>query len=955
MVGIQESSPHYTFYKLNELQQLSSIDWSAIKEVHCWSEDFNSLVSDADCSVFLHYSDPKQLSPEHIERANQLILRNSKEAFDSPLLLRSLLEDLERKLAISEIRSSEFIEKNYNMILVRDESGTISYINAAIEKTIGYKSFEILGKNSNDFVHPDDQEAINTALDSILQGEFKARELKLRIRHKEGHYVWIQSQISDHRETPGINGLLSNFINIDQQQKAILELEESNRRYDFSTRATQDVIWDWDISRGSIKWGSNLKEIFGYTDKELDQTKKFTDCIYPEDLEGFDQSVEMAIEEQEEFWESRYRFKHKNGEYRYILDRGYIHTGADGEVIRIFGAMHDETDHKVYEARLKTEEKKFKQIFEGSLIGMIQFDLDQFQIKDCNQALLNMLGYHKEEFLKTSLRDIVPENEFDYNLEQIKRLRYEGTIEAFQTNLVRKDQGVTKVIISASSSQVQQGTFAWVHILDLGPIERSTLALAEAENRFRQYIEKSSDIFITLNESGKFSYISPNIEQILGYRPNSMMNTSALDIMHESDWEHVTATFQEARDSPGKANRTVFRIRHQNGHWIWMEANGRFEEQADGLKAYYNVRDIQKEHQNESELRKLSLVANRTSNSVIITDAEQNIEWVNSSFTALSGYSLKEAKGKYLPSLLHGPLSRNNFNQVINRLLKSRKPFRSENVNYSKSGKHYWIESIVTPVMDAEGNLTNYISIETDISQRKQEEDTFRNYLKVITKQNETLRNLAHIITHNFRSHAGNINQLLKELERENNPEEMKTIHHYLSESSESLIKGLRETSDFLNENSENLPIEDCDLNACIKRVEQLLFNDVRKINADIRIKVPKEQTIRAYSPYLDSVLFNLISNALRYNDPQKDPYVEIRSTIQDEFICLEVEDNGLGIDLKKYGDRIFKLRQSFHNHPESSGIGLYMIRAQIESLGGEIEVESKPGFGSIFKARFPK
>ncbi len=946
-------------FEVLTIDQLKAIDHPQI-EINLWATDWQEGHKSFKARVIVHYHNSSELSPEILDAATQLIHQRQhytellKQATKGDL--EQQLLELENELAKTEVRLSELMEKNYNTVMIRDESGRISFINAAIEKTIGLKPEELIGQNSFDFVHPDDQESLGKALNEVLKEDKPYAELKLRVRHREGHYVWIQSQIKDHRNTPGINGILSSFINIDEQMQAIQDLKASNQRFKYSSKATKDVIWDWDIINKTIVWGENLYPTFGYNDAEMRAESAFVSQIHPEDRDEFNSTATAAVESGKELWYCQYRFKAKTGEYRFIKDQGYIIRDAQGKALRLIGAMHDDTLRKEYEERLKAEETKFRQLFDDSLVGMLMMDLNSLDWLDCNQALLNILGYRKNEFLATSLRDLVPEKHYKLNLHQINQLRETNRIEPYQTNLVRRDLSETTVVISAFTSAYKEEHFAWIHVLDLGPIEKSTLALAEAEARFKHYIEKSSDVFVTLNNEAKYDYASPNIEHMLGYRPSEIIGMDNLSLMHPDDVEQAAAAFQKALDEPGKVTRSVFRAKHKNGSWLWVESNGKIELNNGKLKAYINVRDIQKEHEIEAELRKLSLVANRTSNAVIITNKKQKIEWVNHSFTEMSGYSLEEAQGNVLSDLVHGPLSEDIFSQKIEGLLKAEKPFTAQNVNYRKSGEHYWIESIVTPVFDDNGKLTNYIAIETDISQRKREENTMQDYMKVINTQNERLRNLAHIITHNFRSHASNIIQLLTELEHEENKEEKELLYYYLNQSSQQLLESLNETSQVLNQEVEkDLPMEACNLKDCCLKVEQSLINEIKKTQAKLSIGVPSDFQLNFYPPYLDSVMFNLISNALRYHDPQKKPEIFINLRESEYHYIIDVQDNGLGINLDKYGDRLFKLKQSFHNHPESSGIGLYLIRSQLESMGCEIKVESEEGLGSTFSVYFPK
>jgi signal transduction histidine kinase len=106
---------------------------------------------------------------------------------------------------------------------------------------------------------------------------------------------------------------------------------------------------------------------------------------------------------------------------------------------------------------------------------------------------------------------------------------------------------------------------------------------------------------------------------------------------------------------------------------------------------------------------------------------------------------------------------------------------------------------------------------------------------------------------------------------------------------------------------------------------------------------------------YLDSIVLNLISNAIKYRKPDESPVITIQSGELNRQNWFSIRDNGMGIDLKKYGDRIFGMFKTFHGNRDARGIGLFITRNQIEALGGKIEVNSTPGEGSTFTVYLPK
>jgi signal transduction histidine kinase len=123
-----------------------------------------------------------------------------------------------------------------------------------------------------------------------------------------------------------------------------------------------------------------------------------------------------------------------------------------------------------------------------------------------------------------------------------------------------------------------------------------------------------------------------------------------------------------------------------------------------------------------------------------------------------------------------------------------------------------------------------------------------------------------------------------------------------------------------------------------------MIYEKHAVFNLDIEIK-----TISYPKAYLENILYNLISNALKYSRSEIPPEITISTTMHEGKVQISVKDNGLGIDLEKYGDRVFKLNQVFHEGFDSKGVGLYLTKTQVESLGGKIELKSVLNEGSEF------
>ncbi len=144
-------------------------------------------------------------------------------------------------------------------------------------------------------------------------------------------------------------------------------------------------------------------------------------------------------------------------------------------------------------------------------------------------------------------------------------------------------------------------------------------------------------------------------------------------------------------------------------------------------------------------------------------------------------------------------------------------------------------------------------------------------------------------------------------------------------------------------------------LNAEVQKVLELVEHEIRLCRATITCDFSDRAKLLAVPAYLESIIQNLVTNALRYRHPLRAPEITIGHIEKENHDLLYVKDNGLGIDLKRHGDKLFKMYQTFHGHEESRGLELYLLKSQIEAMDGSVWVESEPKKGSTFYVKFRK
>ena len=271
----------------------------------------------------------------------------------------------------------------------------------------------------------------------------------------------------------------------------------------------------------------------------------------------------------------------------------------------------------------------------------------------------------------------------------------------------------------------------------------------------------------------------------------------------------------------------------------------------------------------------------------------------------------------------------------------------------AKDGRVVWLRDIVNVVTENDGSV-NLRGIMIDITASKDIEIELNNSFSLVTEQNKRLLNFSYIISHNLRSHTSNLqslSNLLKDAESDKEREELLPL---LSDVSNALNETMHNLNEVVNiQTNLNLNVTPLDLRKYIDKTLHDLSAEIEQRKITINCHVKKD-TFVVYNPaYLENILINCISNAIRYSDPTKDSYINIESYIVNSKTVLEISDNGIGIDMQKNKDKIFGMYKTFHNNPDAKGMGLFVTKNQIDAMGGSITVESKLNEGTSFKIYF--
>lgn len=268
----------------------------------------------------------------------------------------------------------------------------------------------------------------------------------------------------------------------------------------------------------------------------------------------------------------------------------------------------------------------------------------------------------------------------------------------------------------------------------------------------------------------------------------------------------------------------------------------------------------------------------------------------------------------------------------------------------AKNGAVIWLRDIVNIVVE-NGKAISLRGIMIDISKTKEAENELNNSFNLVTQQNKRLLNFSYIVSHNLRSHTSNIASIMSLIETSESEEEKDQMIQLLKSVSSSLNETMLHLNEVINIRTNiGLVSEKLNLKEYINNVQNVLSDQIATNQVSISTVMPDDITVNYNPAYLESILYNIISNSIRYKHPDRKPKITINWLFEDKMNVLQISDNGVGIDLIKNADKIFGMYKTFSNNADSKGIGLFITKNQIDAMGGNITVDSEPNIGTTFK-----
>jgi two-component system sensor histidine kinase/response regulator len=679
------------------------------------------------------------------------------------------LKQAEEMLRLSNLRNIAMISNISDVIGIIGADGLMKYKSPNIEKWFGWQPQDLIGTDGWPTVHPDDLERIQKEFFLLLEKDNSVKTVEYRYKCKNGSYKPIELTATNLVNDQVIGGVLLNYHDITKRKHGEEALKESEERFKALHNASFGGIAIHD--KGLIlECNLGLSEMSGYSVDELIGMDGLL-LIAEEAREIVMSNILSSDEKPYEVIGQR-----KNGE-KYPLRLESRMIPYKGKQVRVV-EFRDITDLKQAEIALIEKSNILKKTLHLSydLINTKPGDINFGEITDnireisgakyavCNIFEENGLDFTtvalsgiKDKFLNASSflgfeiinkkwkHDAARANKIKGNIitkfDSLHELT--GTVISNEvSSLIEKtfDLGNTYVVkinkedktigdftlLFSSENEIQNIELVELFANQIGLLMERKQAeekLRESELKYRTLVETMSDGIYRSTRDGKFIEVNPAMVRILGY--DSIEELLAIDIKSEL---YFAEEERESADMEQKMEEmAVFRLRKKDGSEIWVEDHGRYVRDDAGNILYHEgaLRDISERRRAEDQIRKLSTAVEQSPATVVITDLNGDIEYVNSKFTSTTGYSFDEVISKN-PRILKSDETSSEEYKELWETICSGKEWRGEFHNKKKNGELYWEFASISPIRNDKGITTHFLAVKEDISERKRAEGLLR-------------------------------------------------------------------------------------------------------------------------------------------------------------------------------------------------------------------------------------
>lgn len=609
-----------------------------------------------------------------------------------------------------------------------------------------------------------------------------------------------------------------------------------------------------------------------------------------------------------------------------------------------------------------TEQKKNRAELERlSLVASsnengIVFTYPDGKIFWCNEAYTALTGYPKEFILGKTPIDIGKCSHT--NTEDFSKMLtpfYKG--EPFEVELIhgKKDGSHfwsrTKGQPIFDEKGIVKQYFAMLE--DISLKKRYDESLELEKSKYQNIIANMNLGLLEVDLNDVITLSNNSFSEISGYSAEELKGKKAAELLMPSESQQIIHNKNEIR-TQGVTDSYEVKVHTKKGdkkHWLISGAPN-YDLNGNIVGSIGIHLDITEQKTQEEQLLMLSLIAEKNINAVIIANKDGAIEWANSSFLGMSGFSMEEIIGQKPGHLLQGSETNPETVSYLKDRIQKGLPFNCEIINYAKTGEKYWVNIQGQALYNKKNEIVKFFAIEENITKKKELEQQREFLVDSLAKSNKELEDYAAIVSHDLKSPLRSIHSLITWIKEDNEKEFNPQTLQYLGmmenkvEKMDHLIEGILT---YAKIDKADVAVENINTQEIVQNIINIIHIPSH-IDVVIKNNLP---VVKADRFRIQQLFQNIISNAVNYID-KPTGIVEVECKSMAKHYLFSIRDNGPGI-AKENQEKIFKIFQSLSSSDKSTGLGLSIVKKIIDLYHGDIWVESEIGQGATFYIKLKK
>jgi PAS domain S-box-containing protein len=872
-----------------------------------------------------------------------------------------------------EKRNKEYLETFKNTLdqteecvfLFDKDSLKFTYVNQGAVNMLGYSNEELLRLHPYDIKPEYPEEKFRALIQPLLEEEVSSMRFKTIHKLKNGNQIPVEiflQYIHNEKVRPH---LVAVVVDITDR----IEIEKELHQLSLVAQKTTNLVVITN-EKGEVEYinpAFERKSGFSLDEMKGEKPGKFVHGkeTNPEHIKA----NRAGLKKLEPFTQEILNYS-KSGEKYWVSITFNPVFKENGELSNFIAIESDITERKRREVQLKESEERLQFVLKGSELGYWDMNLET-GMTTMNERYYEMLGYTAENFEQSIhfYQSLVHPDDLSKLSSLMDSSFLAGGHDDFSIEVRVKHKLGHYVWIwdrGAVVKRNEKGTPIRISGIHMEISSRKNLEVElEKERQFLSTIINASALsLIIINRFGEIIFANIGAEHVLGLEKSSIESKR----YNDPDWRHITLDGMPypIEELPFaqvmKTKKPVTNIEHGI---IWQDGTKKFIS-VTGAPLNYNDNQIEdvifsvtditdrvitQNQLDQTKNRMQSILKNMTDVVWSISIKENKTIYINPSVENLTGfpssyYTDNSAIDKWEAQVINQDKS--ILKQAYSDLEKTGS-FEVEHRILTKEGIIKWVlmkgVSIQTP--NESERLDCYIA---DITARKEQENDVNRYLGIVEDQNERLKNFTYIVSHNLRSHSANIRGLMYLINTKHPEIADNEFVKFLDVASNKLEDTLHHLNNVVSVVSSVEEMKKIHLAKAINDFINSFGNVIAKSKIAVINEVNSDVVVEAVPAYLESIINNLLTNAIKYRDEEKSSFVKIMTRNFNGIVVMEIMDNGLGIDLKKYREKVFGMYKTFHNHKDARGLGLFLTKNQVESMGGKIEIDSKLGEGTTFK-----